>query len=163
MSLPSEQENRATNTFVGQCPCGECVLEIEQMPSVRFLCHCNICQSVYPGDYADATVIRADKVKVKTPENIVYKQLKEPPALNRGICKSCNHPVVGFMKGQRSPELAFLPSAVLPERADKPRPLRHVFYETRVADINDSLPKTSGTFKSQMSLMLPFIRVLRGG
>lgn len=155
-------EQESEHELTATCPCGASQITLAKMPSVRFLCHCTICQSVYPGDYADATAIRADMVKVKTPDSIAFSKHKEPPALDRGICKSCNHPVVGFLKGPGAPEFAFVPSAVLPKEAGLPQPLRHLFYETRVADVDDDLPKTSGGFKSKFLLLLPFLRVARG-
>ncbi len=155
-------EHQSGHGLTAKCPCGASEVTLAKMPSVRFLCHCTICQSVYPGDYADATAIRADMVEVNTPDSMTFSKLKEPPALDRGVCKSCNHPVVGFLKGPGAPEFAFVPSAVLPKEALLPKPLRHVYYDTRVADVDDDLPKTSGGFKSILYLLLPFLSVARG-
>jgi len=146
-------------TITAQCPCGECALSIAHMPSLRFLCHCTICQSVYPGDYADATVILADKVTLERTKSVEFSQRKKPPALDRGICISCQHPVVGFLETPGMPRLAFLPTAVLPQTKALPKPIRHVFYGTRKQDVDDPLPKTHSDWASKLILLPPMIRV----
>lgn len=153
----------ADQSITAQCPCGDCTVQLAQMPSLRFLCHCTICQSVYPGHYADATVIRADKVTVEQSASLKFSQLKKPPALDRGVCASCQHPVVGFLESPGLPRLAFLPTAVLPQTEALPKPIRHVFYGTRKRDVDDPLPKTQSDWASKLVLLPPMIRVLRGG
>lgn len=148
--------------YIAQCPCGKCQVELTQIPSVRFLCHCTICQSVYPGDFADATLLRADKVSIKTPEEMTFSQLKAPPALDRGICNSCKHPVIGFLDGPLGVRFAFLPTVVLPKNDYLPKPLRHVYYDSRINDIDDALPKSGSPMMSQLALTLPIIRVTFG-
>lgn len=148
-----------TLPFVARCPCGACEIELDAVPRVRFLCHCTICQSVYPGDYADATMLRADRTRLLCAENLLFKKLAKPPALDRGVCDQCNHPVIGFLESGFLPTLAFVPTAVLPDGIAPP-PLRHVYYGTRVTDVDDDLPKTHGELASQLSLILPFLRTI---
>ncbi len=145
-----------------RCPCGTSAIALERMPSVRFFCHCTICQSLYPGDYADATVTLDSNVTILTPDTITFNQYKEPPALDRGTCTECSHPVIGFIDGPKGKKFAFVPSTVLENAGPLPRPLRHVYYATRVRDIDDSLPKTNGPKMSQLMLTWPILKVALG-
>ncbi|MCZ8369202.1 MAG: GFA family protein [Porphyrobacter sp.] len=144
----------------GCCPCGTSRIALARMPRHRFLCHCTICQNVYPGDYADATITRADAVRLLTPETVTFGHYKANSPLERGVCTSCAHPVVAFMKMPAMPDLAFVPAAMLPKNRAQPRPTRHIFYGTRKADVIDDLPKTSGDLASMAVLLPDFLTAL---
>lgn len=152
-------KSNSGSAFTASCSCGACRIELEEMPAFRFFCHCTICQSVYPGDYADATLMRASKVKVLTPETIVFAKHKIG-GLERGICKSCKHPVIAFMDGPMMPQLAFVPTAIFPGGTPIPKPARHIFYGTRVADVEDNVPKTEGERASMLALTPALLKVI---
>lgn len=137
----------------GQCPCKTSRIALARMPKHRFVCHCTICQSIYPADYADATFMRADKVSLLTPETVTFGRHKTNNALERGVCQSCAHPVIAYMNMPAMPRLAFVPTALLPKDSPLPEPSRHIFYSTRKADMVDDLPKTSGELASMAMLM----------
>ncbi len=156
-------QNKETGAqLTAQCPCGAASLAIEAMPTVRFYCHCTICQSVYPGDYGDATLMRADKVSVRTPGTITFTRHLDKGGLERGTCSQCNHPVVAFMNAPMMPKFAFVPAAVLPDRPDKPSSTRHIFYGTRARDVHDALPKTEGDAASMMVFTPSVLKVAFG-
>ena len=146
-----------------KCPCGQAQFKIDAMPRTRFFCHCTICQKVYKRDFSDVTVTLAKHVRVSPDAAISFNQYKAPPALDRGICTHCAHPVLGFLKSPGLPRLAFIPTAVLPDRADTPAPERHIHYGTRRRDVDDDLPKTSGELASNLVLLPAIVRVLMKG
>lgn len=146
-----------------QCPCGEARIRIDHLPRLRFFCHCTICQQVYKRDYSDVTVMLAKHVHVSNDANISFGQYKAPPALDRGTCKSCDHPVVGFLKAPGMPRLAFIPAAVLPGGPKMPQPQRHIHYGTRIKDVADNLPKTESEVMSNLVLMPSILRVALAG
>jgi hypothetical protein len=45
--------------------------------------------------------------------------------------------------------LAFVPSQNFPRLAELPAPDGHIFYDRRVADVADSIPKLSGYWASE--------------
>ncbi|MEP5938722.1 MAG: GFA family protein [Erythrobacter sp.] len=147
----------------GQCPCGACKIELQQMPSVRFYCHCTICQSVYPSGFGDATLMLASKVSVLTPDAIAYTQHMKKGGLQRGTCRNCDHPVLAHLDSPIMPKLAFVPSAIIPDQSDKPQSARHIFYGTRAADVQDNLPKTHGDAASMMVFTPSVLKVVFGG
>jgi hypothetical protein len=60
----------------------------------------------------------------------------------------CGSPVASFL-GRAPVALAFIPSQNFPRPAELPAPDRHIFYDRRVADIADSVPKLSGYWASE--------------
>jgi hypothetical protein len=60
----------------------------------------------------------------------------------------CGCPVASFL-GRAPVALAFVPSQNFPRPAELPAPDSHIFYDRRVADIVDSIPKVSGYWASE--------------
>ncbi len=140
-----------TFPFTGeaQCPCGTSKFRLSKRPTRRFLCHCSICQKIYKTPFADVTVMSAARVSVETPETIDFAKYKEAPALDRGICRNCNNPVIGFLPVLPFVRLAFVPCANIQDKDSLPDPAMHIYYDTRLADIDDDLPKIEGDKQSQ--------------
>jgi hypothetical protein len=69
--------------------------------------------------------------------------------MRRGTCAKCGNPVVNLLGFPRSLALAFVPSQNFPEAAELPAPDVHIFYDRRVADITDNVPKVSGYWASE--------------
>lgn len=127
-----------------QCPCGESRFRIKKAPTRRFLCHCTICQKVYGKPFADVTVMSARQIVVETPASIEYAKYKSGQALDRGICKACGHPVIGFLSAMPAVKFAFFPCANITDRGLVPQAEMHIFYHERAADVTDALPKIEG-------------------
>jgi hypothetical protein len=60
----------------------------------------------------------------------------------------CGGPVASFL-GHAHVALAFVPLQNCPRPAELPAPDSHIFYDRRVADIPDSIPKVSGYWASE--------------
>ena len=69
--------------------------------------------------------------------------------MRRGRCAKCGNPVVSLLGFPRSLALAFVPSQNFPEAAELPAPDAHIFYDRRVGDIADAVPKVSGYWASE--------------
>ncbi len=141
------------------CPCGESGFSYHGTPVLRFFCHCSICQQVYGKPFADIVALRSKQIALPPENDIEFSKHRLPPAVNRGVCKSCNRPVAGFLPVVPGFGLAFIPAANLPA-AELPEPSMHNFYHRRVADINDELPKVSGYWKSQWAVTASFLTAL---
>ncbi len=121
------------------------------MPTRRLYCHCSICQRVYNAPFADVTILPASAVSVPEESPIEYRRYKAPPAIKRGTCPNCHEPIVGFMTYGPGLRVAYIPaSAFRSHPPDVPARL-HVFYKTRVRDIDDDLPKHAGTLASLLA------------
>lgn len=131
------------------CLCGASRFTVAGNPIGRFFCHCTICQKVYRKPFADAAYFWAESVTLPANQPVEFRRYRPPPALRRGICAKCGNPVVGFLRLAPGLTLAFVPSQNFPRPAELPAPDRHIFYDRRVADIADSIPKLEGYWASE--------------
>jgi hypothetical protein len=130
------------------CLCGAARLTVTGNPIGRFCCHCAICQKAYGNPFADVTYFWAQSVRLPANQSIEFRRHRAPPAMRRGRCAKCGNPVVNLLR--LAPlTLAFIPSQNFPRPAELPAPDRHIFYDRRVADIADSVPKLSGYWASE--------------
>jgi hypothetical protein len=75
---------------------------------------------------------------------LTFKQLGPPPAVNRGLCPSCEEPVAADLRPLPLMGLALVPSRNFADSTHLPPPQAHIYYDTRVEDAVDDLPKASG-------------------
>lgn len=136
-----------------QCLCGHVKLYVQKPFMTRFFCHCTICQSVYQKPFADITVLLAKNVEIHDPNAILFSRHRLPPNVNRGICSSCKTPAIGFMRLVPGLKLAFLPTHMLLDQSCTPEAAEHLFYDSRIGDIDDALPKHSGYWSSELAAM----------
>lgn len=140
-----------SESIVASCACGRCRIEIARPPSRRLYCHCTICQKVYDAPFADVTILPASAITLPEGSPIVFRRHKTPPAIQRGTCPDCHRPIVGFMTYAPGMRVAYVPAeAFRTEPPDVP-PSLHVFYKTRSGDVQDDLPKYSGTLVSLLA------------
>jgi hypothetical protein len=130
------------------CPCGATRFAVEGDPIGRFLCHCTICQAVYRKPFADATYFWGRSIALPDKHAIEFRRYRPPPALNRGICPHCRNPAVAFM-GSGALKVGFVPSRKLSESSRSAGAGPPYFYDRRVADVDDSIPKISGYWSSE--------------
>ncbi|ULQ45575.1 GFA family protein [Flagellatimonas centrodinii] len=149
-------------TTICTCPCGSERVEITGAPVMRFICHCRICQQVYGQPFADIVAVRSSQVVKRLSPNLRFGKHRPPPAVNRGVCAACNKPVVAFLPLAPMLGLAFVPAANFPGSAALPAPALHSFYDRRVGDVDDALPKVSGYWASQWAVSSRFMRSLVG-
>lgn len=127
------------------------------------MCHCTICQAVYKRPYADVVALWASDVSLPEGHGIAFRKYRLPPALNRGTCRSCGAPVVGFLTLAPFLRLAFIPSRNFPASTDFPKPGLHLFYNRRIADVADDLPKYSGYLRSEWAATRYILATLMRG
>ena len=133
----------------GSCRCGASKFLVNGESLGRFFCHCTICQSAYKRPFADITAFRARDVELAVDNKVRFKRLRPPPAVNRAFCAQCNLPVVGFLSSAPGLGLGLVPSGNLPDQGELPDPFVHIFYERRVADVADAIPKVNGYWRSE--------------
>ncbi|MBV8797542.1 MAG: GFA family protein [Hyphomicrobiales bacterium] len=144
------------------CLCGASRFAVHGRPIGRFFCHCTICQKAYRKPFADVTYFRAVSVTLPDRLPIAFRRHRPPPALRRGTCAKCGNPVVSLLGFPRSLALAFVPSQNFPEAAELPAPDAHIFYDCRVGDIADDVPKVSGYWASEADVTRSILAGLFG-
>lgn len=134
------------------CGCGKAVVVVAGPFMGRVRCHCTICQKANRAAYADSTILLAKHVPLDRVENVRFETMKEPPALQRGFCRSCGCFLVGYGRYWRFLSLAFVPAVLYPCEVQLPEPAMHVFYDSRIADVADELPKY-GQWPSNLAVL----------
>jgi hypothetical protein len=134
------------------CHCGASRLGVTGEPIGRLFCHCTICQAFNKQSYADVTVFPAQSIALASNNAVTFRQYRPPPALDRGACSACGGAVVEFMAFGPLKVLAFVPWQNFERPTELPEPSLHIFYDRRVADATDVLPKASGYWASQASV-----------
>jgi hypothetical protein len=134
------------------CACGKSEFHIDGIPLTRFLCHCTICR-IYTGEcFNDVAAFWAGAISVPAEFPVAFKKHRPPPNVSRGLCRHCGKPVVEFMTLAPFVRLAFVPTKNIPNAQLLPFPSAQIFYDRRVKECDDSIPKFSGYWSSQLAV-----------
>ena len=134
------------------CQCKKSSLAVNGQVLTRFICHCKICQKVYQQPFADVVVVKSQDLTQVDESSLTFAKHKLPPAVNRGVCKHCSQPVLATLNFLPNWGYSFIPASNF-DSAELPEPSMHLFYHRRVQDKQDSLPKHSGYWQSQLALV----------
>ncbi len=149
------------DNYNGHCFCGETTFNIIGKPLLRVFCHCTICQAFNQAPFADITLFRPEHVEMPTNDTVAYKAHTFPPIVQRGTCVKCSKPAIEYLTVLKKPNIVIVPSTNICNNIHLPAPIMHIFYQSRVADIEDDLPKISGYFNSQFLLIHKLVNALR--
>ncbi|MEQ8662166.1 MAG: GFA family protein, partial [Gammaproteobacteria bacterium] len=119
----------------------------------RLLCHCSICRAFNAADYADIVVYAARDVQLPAAGVVAFTTWRPPPNVQRGKCARCQQPALELFRAPALPHLAMVPVAMHGATAPLPRACAHLFYESRVRDVDDTLPRHRGYVASQLAFM----------
>jgi hypothetical protein len=143
------------------CGCGASRLLIHSEGRARLLCHCSICQRFNDAPFADVVIFRREEAVLADASTVDFQRYKSTMAVDRGKCRACAQPFIEYLKLPLVPAMAFVPAAVLGDAITLPPPALRLFYDKRVADVDDELPRYSGFLSSQVAatrLLLPALR-----
>ncbi|MFT5573671.1 MAG: hypothetical protein ACI9FR_002606 [Cryomorphaceae bacterium] len=132
------------------CECGSVSYLVPSKPLFRMYCHCSICQKFNDAAYGDICVYRSADVERPKEGLVKFSTFRPPPNVQRGKCTSCKKPAIEILEAPLFPKLILVPGSMLRNRDLLPESVGHVFYEGRVADVQDGLPKHNGYLKSQL-------------
>lgn len=143
-----------------QCPCGATQFTVSGTPLVRAICHCTICQSFNASPYADITVFSNGQVDLPSDHPVEFREYRKPPAVQRGKCSVCDKPAIEYLRLPVLPDIVFVPSANFVDQSILPAPSLHIFYASRVADIQNDLPRYKGYWPSQAGFMRHLLKAV---
>lgn len=146
------------NEIICTCSCGRARAVLTGRPLLRFRCHCTICQAVYRGPFADATVLWARDVPQGRVAHVEFNTHRKPPAARRGACASCGEVTVAYMTPAPLLRLAFVPVARYPGDFRPPEPALDIFYDARAADLDDDVPRYCGYWPSELAVLRMVLR-----
>ena len=130
------------------CSCGATSFQTLGMPLFRFFCHCTLCQRFNAAPFADIVVFRAEDVVLPPRGSVIFDTYRPPPNVQRGKCATCGQPAVSVFATRFLPRLVTVPRPMFTSDAELPSPMGHGFYDARVSDAKDSLPKYEGYFRN---------------
>jgi hypothetical protein len=145
------------------CTCAATHLLVSGPPLLRFICHCTICQRFNRAPEADMVVFRGGHARLADVSTVEFKRFKRLLAVDRGACRQCGDPVIETLTLPLFPALAFVPASRVAAKIDLPLPSMRVFYDSRVSDAGDDLPRHEGFIASQTAFLRLLLRALRTG
>jgi len=134
------------------CHCGSVVVRVlaGSSPQARSICHCQTCRSLSGAPFLANLVLPAHAVDICGADggeaNLVT--CKTSKHVTRKRCASCFSPVVASLGPKRIvvPMAMFSPGQLPADWA----PEHHLYYDQRVLDVNDDLPKFSTHFGGKL-------------
>lgn len=143
-----------------QCPCGAVRYQVSGGPLFRIICHCSICRRFNDAPYADVLVYRAAAVELPAADTVAYDTYRPPPNVQRGQCARCGRPAIERFAVPLLSRLVIVPAPVHTAPAALPDPVGHMFYDVRVADVDDGLPRHTGYLRSLLAFGKHVLRTL---
>ncbi len=134
------------------CGCGQSKFNVDGVPIGRFKCHCTICQSLYKKPFVDVVMLWSGAIKLPEYQPFTFRKYRSPPALRRSTCNACGSSVVGLLSLAPFVGLAFVQCSNFSDQSVLPPPSVHIFYHSRVMNVEDNLPKVSGYWASEWAV-----------
>jgi hypothetical protein len=135
----------------GGCSCGGFSFDADRAPITRFICHCLFCQDFTGQAFSDVAVFKARHLRTRGADALDWQKYRGPPNLRRGRCRQCGNPALETM-GFRPFKLLFIPFASVADPSRLPSPKLHAFYDRRVVDADDRVPKYSYYWPSEIAI-----------
>lgn len=148
-----------TNETKASCKCGAVSFTVSAPAVARVSCHCTICQQFTQSPFSDMCVFRASSISLESEDTVDFQAYRPPPSVQRGKCKQCGGAALERMNIFPFPKLIMVPTANLPPEVVVPSAM-HVFYNRRVRDAEDDLPKYVGYWRSQVAFIIHLIKQL---
>lgn len=142
------------------CNCNPGAFDNMPEPLFRLVCHCKTCQAFFGTEYNDECTFFLKDCPGLNLKNIEFKsyQSKWLP-IKRGKCKSCGKVACCMAKLGPFAHLVMVSSELI-ELEHLPNPIAHVYYDRRVVDADDKIPKVSGHLFSQATIQLAVFKSL---
>ena len=123
----------------GNCLCGSVTWAVEEEPVLQLYCHCNSCQKAHSAVLAAVAYFSLEDLSVVgdlKSQSVVERDF----AAVRHSCAQCGSRVMNTPGGEGNDYMRGI-FPVLCDSQDWFEPSMHIFYEERVIDISDTLPK----------------------
>lgn len=144
------------------CECGSVSYAVPEKPLFRMFCHCTICQKFNDAAFGDIFVYRASDIERPEESLVDFDTYRPPPNVRRGKCAACLKPAIELLNTPLLPSLILVPGNMHQGLNRLPAAKGHVFYQSRMADFDDSLPKHSGYLNSQLVFGKTLLMALLG-
>lgn len=141
-----------------RCSCGATTFNIKGAPLFRILCHCTVCQRFNRSAFGDVLVYGAGSVEVPESGAVSFDRYRRPPNIARGKCMACGDPAIELVDLPLAPKLVIVPASMHGAESELPPPVAHIFYDKRVSDVADKLPRYCGYVPSQLAFIKHLVK-----
>lgn len=143
------------------CECSIGDLDSLPKPQFRLVCHCKTCQAFFGASHNDECSFLLKDCKGLDLSDVEFKSYQTGNSpIKRGKCNKCGKPKYCKIKAGPFPEFLVISTEQLSNRTDLPDPIGHIYYGSRVNDINDGFKKVSGHFISQLVIVWSVFKVV---
>jgi hypothetical protein len=133
----------------GTCYCGAVEVAVTGKPLSVSICHCTTCQKLGGGPFGVQSLHRQTNFKINKPPEELWS-LQSSKHVTRYRCQTCGSPVYATLSGGKT---FVVPRTMLFQDKKKAndnydddyRPRHHMYYGSRIIDVNDDLPKYVGS------------------
>jgi hypothetical protein len=133
----------------GTCYCGEVSVTATGKPLSVSICHCTTCQQLGGSPFGVQSLHRPANFTINKPPEDLWS-LQSSKNVTRYRCQTCGSPVYATLNGGK---IFVVPRSILFQDKNIPgdnedddyRPKHHMYYGSRIFDVNDDLPKYVGT------------------
>lgn len=140
-------EERSEKQRSGSCFCGEVTVTVTGKPISVSICHCTICQRLGGGPFGVQSLHRPADFSVNKDQQDSWS-IQTSKNVTRYRCKDCGSPVYATLgKGKTFvvPRTMLFQTNTNAADDDDYRPTHHMYYGSRIIDLNDDLPKYVGS------------------
>lgn len=135
--------------YQARCHCGRVRYEVRADPVDAKLCHCRDCQRLHGAPMQWAAIFRKRDVRFAAGVELLQfynsalgRHERLPPCKVR--CSACGTPIADEGRNMWLAFPTLFELGTPPTVPDTFRPSCHIFYDLRVVDVDDGLPKWSG-------------------
>jgi hypothetical protein len=143
MSAQPQQERH------GSCFCGKVSVTVKGAPRGVSICHCRTCQVLLGAPFGIQSMHSPENFECNVPTEELWS-LQTSKMVTRYRCPHCGSPVFASLRNGKT---FVVPRSMLfqenqesnPEDDEAYRPSHHMYYGSRIMDVQDLLPKYVGT------------------
>jgi len=126
-----------------QCDCGAVGLEMLGSPKVHAFCHCEDCRALLDVPYHSIVAWESENVSIVSGKHNAVEYKYPTLAMTRVFCGHCGETVYNTnAMGWRLVSQLLIRKCNNGELPEELQSNAHYFYDRRIVDINDQLPKS---------------------
>ena len=131
-----------SKTYTVQCDCNSVELEMSGTPRVQAFCHCEDCRALLDVPYHSVTAWDADQVKLVRGQEHAVEYKYPTLEMTRVFCNQCGETVYNTnAMGWKLVSQLLIRKCNGGELPDELTSNAHFYYDQRIVDVADSIPK----------------------
>ncbi len=131
-----------SNQYKVRCDCGAVEVSMVGVPKVHAYCHCEDCRALLDVPYHSVVAWEPEKVSITSGQEHTFEYKYPTLAMTRVFCKHCGETVYNTnAMGWRLVSQLLIRKCNNDELPEELQSTAHIYYDRRIVDIDDQLPK----------------------